>query len=64
MKKLLVLAAAGPVLANLPGAALAHPGHAEMPGPMGHDIAHLIIGLGLATAAGIVVRLVLSRRRG
>ncbi|WP_298495105.1 hypothetical protein [uncultured Maritimibacter sp.] len=59
MKKILVLAAAA-----IPGAAVAHPGHAEMPGPMGHDIAHLIIGLALATAAGILVKLVLARRKG
>ncbi|MEC7761636.1 MAG: hypothetical protein VX874_06970 [Pseudomonadota bacterium] len=57
MKTLITLAAAG-----LPGAALAHPGHAEMPGPMGHDIAHLVIGLGLATAIAVVVKVVRTRK--
>lgn len=57
MKNLITLAAAG-----LPGAALAHPGHAELPGPMGHDIAHLVIGLGLATAIVVVVKLIRTRK--
>ena len=57
MKNLITLAAAG-----LPGAALAHPGHAELPGPAGHDIAHLVIGLTLVTVVGIVAKVIRARK--
>lgn len=57
MKNLITLAAAG-----FPGAALAHPGHAELPGPAGHDIAHLVIGLALVTVVGIVAKVIRPRK--
>lgn len=41
-----ILAASG-----LPGAALAHPGHVELAGPMGHLSAHLVMGTGIAALA-------------
>lgn len=49
MKKLLTLLVAG-----MPATALAHPGHAELSGPMGHDIAHVVIGVGFAAVVAIV----------
>ena len=49
----------------MPATAMAHPGHPEAAGPMGHDIAHVVIAVGLATAAVIVaggVRKALGQR--
>ena len=43
-----------------PGAALAHPGHPELAGPAGHDLAHGVMALGIAAVA--VAGLVLLRR--
>lgn len=62
MKKLITLMVAG-----MPATAMAHPGHPEAAGPMGHDIAHVVIAVGLATAAAIVaagVRKALGQREG
>lgn len=53
-------------VAGLPATTMAHPGHAEFAVPMGHDIAHLMIGAGLASAAivaGIMVRKGVADRR-
>lgn len=60
MKKLLTLMVAG-----LPGAAMAHTGHAELSGPAGHDIAHFVIGAFFAAAVaiiGVAVRKGVQRR--
>ena len=48
-----------------PGAALAHPGHPELPGPAGHDLAHVVLALGIAgaTVAGLVLLRRLDARR-
>ncbi|MEZ5720445.1 MAG: DUF6732 family protein [Paracoccaceae bacterium] len=49
----------------VPGAALAHPGHPELPGPAGHDLAHVVLALGIATAtvAGLALLRRLDTRR-
>ncbi|HBZ44100.1 MAG TPA: hypothetical protein DEO85_08620 [Maritimibacter sp.] len=61
MKKLITLMVAG-----MPATALAHPGHPELSGAMGHDASHILIGGALATAlvlAATAVRRALKDRK-
>ncbi|MCB1347162.1 MAG: hypothetical protein KDK11_00400 [Maritimibacter sp.] len=44
----------------VPAAAQAHPGHPELPGPAGHDLAHMALALSIAALA--VAGLLLLRR--
>lgn len=50
-------------LTTLPGAAFAHPGHVDLPVPMGHDAAHMVIGATVAALAVAGVRIVTYLRR-